>query len=619
MNLSNTASDSRSGRCLVSPDLAAHPERLGQAKAVGDPNAPPQWIGAASLWADLTPMGVWADPVSCPLAATPRSHLAHLLATAPLDDTALLNRARMGIEWWRLSQMCKYSAYSSENPEIKTPYVLVLDQPRTDESFAEGADSNALMREMLVFAQIELVRPHVVILTCEDGHFTTDDASDTITVVPHTANPWPLFEYATRVYTQSAALGFEAILSGHQPRVFGTPWYAGWGLTQDENPDPHRSRKLTRAQLFAAAMILYPTWINPLDGTPCQFEDAMAHAEARHRAAREDAQGYVASGLARWKHKHMRAAFGRQKFDITDDPAKISAARASGQRHMAWGRETEADLRVEDGFLRSKGLGAALVPPVSLILDDLGVYFDPTGPSRLEAWIAKRADLPDHAAQRIRSFLARLRDARLTKYNIGEAIPDLPQGEKILVVGQVEDDASIQCGAGDIATNRALLDAARAAHPDACIVFKPHPDVEAGLRQGDIKALDTLADVTARHADPLALIDACDRVWTMTSLMGFEALLRGTPVTCTGTPFYAGWGLTDDRGPVPARRAARPTLEGLAHAALIDSPRYFDPATGTPISPEAALDILIAQPKGRTAFAQTALAFLVKLRDRFLR
>lgn len=66
----------------------------------------------------------------------------------------------------------------------------------------------------------------------------------------------------------------------------------------------------------------------------------------------------------------------------------------------------------------------------------------------------------------------------------------------------------------------------------------------------------------------------------MTSLLGFEALLRGTPVTTYGAPFYAGWGLTTDLGNIPERRRARPSLEGLVHATLIDYPRYFDPLTG---------------------------------------
>lgn len=187
------------------------------------------------------------------------------------------------------------------------------------------------------------------------------------------------------------------------------------------------------------------------------------------------------------------------------------------------------------------------------------------------------------------------------------------------MVGQVEDDASIRLGAGSIATNAALLDAARAAHPDATIIFKPHPDVEKGLRRGDVAKLETMADLILRDTDPLALIDACDRVWTMTSLMGLEALLRGTPVTTTGAPFYAGWGLTEDRGRVPARRVARPTIDALAHAALIDYPRYFDPRTGSPISPERALDLLASQQPWRSETALSALSILLKLRDLFKR
>lgn len=75
----------------------------------------------------------------------------------------------------------------------------------------------------------------------------------------------------------------------------------------------------------------------------------------------------------------------------------------------------------------------------------------------------------------------------------------------------------------------------------------------------------------------------------MTSLLGFEALLRGLKVTTTGAPFYAGWGLTTDKGRVPARRGRHVNLESLAHAALIDYPRYFDPVSKLPCSPELAL------------------------------
>ena len=78
----------------------------------------------------------------------------------------------------------------------------------------------------------------------------------------------------------------------------------------------------------------------------------------------------------------------------------------------------------------------------------------------------------------------------------------------------------------------------------------------------------------------------------MTSLLGFEALVRGAPVTTLGAPFYAGWGLTRDLGPTPSRRTARPDLAQLVHAALIAYPRYWDPVSRLPCPVEVALDRL---------------------------
>lgn len=137
----------------------------------------------------------------------------------------------------------------------------------------------------------------------------------------------------------------------------------------------------------------------------------------------------------------------------------------------------------------------------------------------------------------------------------------------------------------------ALLERVRAENPDAVVIYKPHPDVEAGLRPGriDPERLAGLADVVAHHASAPALMDRVDALWTITSTMGFEALLRGLPVTTLGAPFYAGWGLTRDLGPVPARRRIEADPARLIHAVLIAYPRYFDPRAGLPCPPETAL------------------------------
>jgi capsular polysaccharide export protein len=304
-----------------------------------------------------------------------------------------------------------------------------------------------------------------------------------------------------------------------------------------------------------------------------------------------------------WKRPRLQAVFGRERrLRFADDPARAAALARAGKRTiLAWASRAPDPfplplIRVEDGFLRSRGLGADLVPPLSLVADDLGIYYDPTRESRLERLIA--GPLPPGGAARAERLVARLKEAGLSKYNTGGALPPLPSGHRILVPGQVEDDASIRSGAGEIRTNLALLEAVRQANPDAVILYKPHPDVEAGLRPGAVPpaALAGLADAVLPRADPAQALAVAQEVWTITSLLGFEALIRGLPVTCLGAPFYAGWGLTRDLGPVPERRRARPTLPALAHAALIAYPRYHDPVSGRPCPPEVAADRLAAGP-----------------------
>ncbi len=544
------------------------------------------------------PIGLVIDTKGVHFDPTVPSDLEDLLAHHPLDDTALLNRARGAAARMREAELSKYSAFETTTQPPPPGYVLVIDQTRGDASVtACGADLNRF-REMLFVAQDEhpgatiLIKSHPeTVQGHREGYFDDSLASDHIRFVTDPVSPWMLFEGAIAVYTVSSQLGFEAIYAGHRPRVFGQPFYAGWGLTQDEFPVQRRQRTLTRAQLFAAAMILYPKWYDPYRDTLCNLETAIEAMAAQTRAWREDHRGWVASGMRLWKRKPLQQVFGGHvPVVFEDDPAK---ARATGRPWMVWAGKSDVGQRdavqVEDGFVRSKGLGASLIPPLSLVLDDLGIYYDASAPSRLEQLIASRADLRPDQDARARRLIRVLKDMQISKYNIGAAPPDLPPGHRILVPGQVEDDASILKGTGDVRTNRALLEATRAANPEAVILYKPHPDVEAGLRPGALDAR-SLADLVLEGCDPAPLFPKVDAVWTMTSLLGFEALLRGVPVVTLGVPFYAGWGLTIDHGAPPPRRRAEPTLEGLVHATLIDYPRYIDPVTGAPCPVEIVVE-----------------------------
>lgn len=578
------------------------------------------------------PLGLTIDRRGAWFDSRQPSDLEHLLATHPLDDTALLNRARDAIARMRENHLTKYAAV---DPTLAAPppgYVLVIDQTKGDASIRLGGASERTFREMLVLAQEENPGARIVIKTHPEttgghrpGHYGPDDETDRISLCTDPLSPWVLMEGATAVYTVSSQLGFEAILAGHKPQVFGQPFYAGWGLTEDRNPIDRRRRRLTRAQLVAGALILYPRWYDPYRDRLCGLEDVLATLEAEARAWRQDRRGHVACGMRGWKRGPLQRVFAANGPALRFEDAPDRAV-SHGRPVMVWaGKETDALreacnradlplLRVEDGFLRSRGLGADLIPPLSLVADDLGIYYDPTRASRLEQMITEAAALPPERLRRAERLTHALTSTGVSKYNLpGNAtLPDTGGREVVLVPGQVEDDASIRLGAGAICTNLALLKTARDLHPDAFLLYKPHPDVEAGLRSGAISPddLSLLADHVATRADPMALIAQADRVVTMTSLMGFEALLRGVTVTVTGAPFYAGWGLTQDLGPVPARRRARPSLAALAHAALISYPRYHDPVTGRPCPVEVVVERLAAGTIPSPAIRLRALAKL---------
>ena len=582
------------------------------------------------------PLGLLIDPVGLHYDATGPNLIDHLIHTTDLQNSNLLARANAAIARIRHLDLSKYNMH---DPGLAVPdagYVLVVDQTIGDASLrASGADQSTF-DAMLARAKADFPGARIVLkshpetsLGLRPGHFGAKDAQGQVSLITAPVSPHRLLQGAQAVYTVSSHLGFEAIVAGHIPHVFGTPFYAGWGLSKDEICHPRRVERLTAPQLFAAAMILAPTWYDPCRDRLCALEDVLDQLEAETRAYRDDQGGHVASGMRAWKRGHLQAFYGRHRplrFVNAPDSAAMLAEK-TGRGLLIWAGKDQPGLlttapvrRVEDGFLRSRGLGANLIPPVSLIADDLGIYYDPARPSRLEALIA--GPLPPGGALRAARLITALVNGGASKYNCGTTkLPGLPDGPAILVAGQVEDDASILMGAGHIRTNLALLAAARAAHPTAVLVYKPHPDVEAGLRPGRLSPAQMagLADVVLQGADPAACIARCDEVWTITSTLGFEALLRGKPVTSVGMPFYAGWGLTTDLCPVPERRLqlaqqARThgplDLNRLVHAALIACPRYHDAVSGLPCSPETALHRLINGPVPHLRLAHRGLAKL---------
>lgn len=574
-------------------------------------------------------------------AAAP-SRLERLVAECAGDATLSARAAEFAARL-RVDRISKYNDHDDAAgaeilTRIRDDARLVIDQTAGDASIA-GAGADAGRFRAMLEAAFDEAEGGQVVVKCHPetvagakvGHIAGLARRWGALIVDGKVNPWDLIERAHTVYTVSSQLGFEALMAARPVRCFAMPFYAGWGLTRDEGRCERRSGAApSRASLAAAAYFAYCRYLDPFGPSPTTPEAAAGLLTLWRDQARADRDLGVFVRCSPWKRRAMTGMFhGASRIGYrTSVRAGLRSAARSGRALVCWGAHADEALersararrvplyRVEDGFLRSVGLGADFTEPLSLVLDRRGIYYDASRESDLEALLNGTQFTPELIA-RARALIRRIVDNRLTKYSPAGPAPGrlgLPADRRaILVPGQVDSDASIRHGAPDGPGMEAMLDAVRRANPDAFIVFKPHPDVVAGHRRGlcDERRVLAHADAMAAGVPIVDLIEACDEVHTLTSLTGFEALMRGKPVTCFGLPFYAGWGLTRDRV-VCLRRTRRLCLEELVAGALILYPRYLDPVTGLACPPEIVLSRLTER---RRAVAEGAGdRLLVRLR-----
>lgn len=243
--------------------------------------------------------------------------------------------------------------------------------------------------------------------------------------------------------------------------------------------------------------------------------------------------------------------------------------------------------QLEDGFLRSYHTGD-LSPLLALIVDKSGVYYESRCASDLETMINEVSlDSLDIMTQVKLSRDAILK-FQLSKYNHA---PDLNDGvlmsndlARVLVVDQTYGDMSVVCGAASEASFTDMLHAALIENPTAMIYVKTHPEVSAGRKRGYLTEIQNSERVVVVRdkVNAIDLIQKMNKVYVVTSTMGFEALLCGKPVVCFGVPWYAGWGVTDDRvkdSSAWARRTKKRTVDELFGAAYLHYTRYLNPFT----------------------------------------
>lgn len=455
--------------------------------------------------------------------------------------------------------------YWASQPRLPKDFVLV----RTGEAFRDS---------------LELAESRTAVLWDIDGETRANDARHHR--VTGECDPWHMLSSANALVTVAEdELRLVAAL-------IGTPRYLFDTKERRLRPDDARVE-----ELLADAVAV--DFENPFTGEPMSALEAVRLCgfwRSLIDSNRGIAGGY---GFAFWKQAHVAPLLwdGTSPFHFvgageelaTGSPLAVWRSRAPTKVLSDLQETGSPIIEVEDGFLRSRGLGADCIPPLSITVDRLGAHFDPSQPSELENLI-ERGGFDEDLLVRAKELRALIVEGGIGKYEQGGAPLERRVADRrhILVPGQVEDDRAVQTGGCGLTSNLELLKRVREQAPEAYILYKPHPDVLAGHRRGTIpdRACLEFADEVVGELPIASLIDMADEVHVNTSLAGFEALLRGKKVVTYGVPFYAGWGLTSDLGPVPVRRTARRTIDELVAATLLIYPRYLDPVSGLPCPAE---------------------------------
>lgn len=594
-------------------------------------------------------LSIVEDDIGIYYDATSQSRLEKILSEHKFDNE-LIQESKWCIDFITTHNISKYNNAPNISKNLIQKYelensnnILIIAQTDGDASLIYGLGDKFSTTDMIDAAIKEnpnsniLLKIHPDVLSGKKkSDINISNLDSKIKIIAEDINPISLLKHINKVYTKTSGMGFEALMCGCECVCFGMPFYAGWGLSDDRVQAPlRRNRTLSIEELFAGAYILYAKYIDAYTGQNTTLKRVLPQINTLKNARLNECKKQkFLFGFSVWKRKFMKPFLGENLNYISvfsKNPLKsaLKAGLDTNSLVYIWGKKEYLELqkwcdensvniiRVEDGFIRSVGLGSDLTRPYSLVFDDVGIYFDTTSPSRLENILNyhKFSSSELEAAKKLKDILI---DSKISKYNDDkDGIISSKNGKKIaLVIGQVEDDASVRIGA-DGMKNIELLEQARLNSPNSHIIYKPHPDVVSGNRIGlvDIDQALKYCDEVLEGVSMPTLLDLADEIHTMTSTSGLEAILRGKRVICYGRPFWAGWGLSDDKKPQPRRYRSLSSDELVAGAYLL-YPKYVHPIN---LKPCNASDLIFALQEQRAKLQKPVNTLLHKIKSLYAR
>lgn len=527
--------------------------------------------------ASKTPLSIVFDKKGAYFDASIVTDLEELLVKK-IVTSEQKKEAREAIDFFTKNRLSKYCITtppptSNFDTHLLKSAIVLIDQTLGDASLEYGGVSQenipSIVEDILANnkdKKIFLKTHPDVIFGKSESCFSSLIQNERITKIPNDIALIDIFNQKPQIIALTSLAGFEALLHGCEVTCYGLPWYCGYGLTLDKHNDAkivaQRRKPLSLEEIFYLAYMVYPLYLDPNTLQKGNFWD-VAYYLSRCIKHIEKLSGTIyAFGFRPWKQKDVlpffKTPFNQVLYVKNAEQAIENKAILDNKnaKILVWSYKNQEDidiikshnpnipiLRCEDGFIRSYGLGSDFIKPYSLAIDKNELYFyhSQDNPSEIQA-LLKEKSLP-YIQEQVKNLHNAIIANSINKYNL-EVIKSLPiktTKRKILAIGQVDGDASLKYGTDNNAialSNQYLLDYAKSTYPDDFIIYKPHPDVISGNRGGMIKNPYDYCDYYAAEESVLSCIESSDIVITMTSLSGFEALIREKKLDILGHPFY---------------------------------------------------------------------------------
>lgn len=485
---------------------------------------------------------------------------------------------------------------SKYNSGIKTPQnyfksnnkkVLVINQTKGDESLKYGLAEQFNSKDIIKYVSKNYPQHDLYLKTHPDVLEGLKQSSLDINefkqsgyeITSENFTPLSYLDNFDVVIVQTSQMGFEALLLGKEVVCFGAPYYSNWGVTKDMVEVPRRKTKRTVQEIFHAMYEQYSIYADPITNKSLKLEQTLFLIPYYKRMYQTDNKTNTFLDLSYWKQKIIPKFMFNKNFNF------LYSIKHEVCTYFTWGMNKPTSVmndfvRIEDGFIRSYDLGTNLTPPQSLIFDNKGIYFNTQKPNDLTLFLENNDNFKNkYFLNQASKLIQTIRQTGISKYNLKKKtkINRFSNRKTVLVIGQVDGDASIKFQNNKEINNYKMLLQARQDFKDSFLIYRPHPDILSGNRVGKLSLDEAIkhCDYLSENENLHSLFEVVDTVCVISSLSGLEALIYEKEVVCYGTPFYSGLGLTIDKYPHFKQKENR-SLQELVAATYIWYPRYYD-------------------------------------------